>query len=70
MESLADNMLYARDHNIDYVSTFQKKKAKKKKEKRKKKMRKRKKKKKIKREKRWREGRQPLAVPSCAQIMG
>ena len=26
MESLADNRLYARDHNIDYVSTFQKKK--------------------------------------------
>jgi hypothetical protein len=58
MKSLADNRLYARDHNIDHVSTF--KKGKKERRKRRKKKRKSK------------EGksRQPPVVPSCAQIMG
>jgi hypothetical protein len=37
MKSLAGNRLYAKDHNIDYVSTFQRKKQKKRKEKEKKK---------------------------------
>ena len=59
MESLADNRLYARDHNIDHVSTF-KKKGKRKKEKKEKKKRKSKE----------GEGRPPPEVPSCAQIMG
>ena len=40
MESLAINRLYARDHNTDYVSTSQRKKAKKKKRKERKKKRK------------------------------
>jgi hypothetical protein len=58
MESLADNRLYAWDHNPDYISTFQKEKGRRKRRKRKKKE-----------EKNIGEGRQPPVVPSCAQIM-
>ena len=69
MESLAGNRLYAKDHNIDYVSTFQKKKQREKKRGKGKKE-KSKKEKKIKRGRKVGEGRQPPVVPSCAQIMG
>ena len=54
MKSLAGNRLYAWDHNIDYVSTFQRKKQKGKKG----------------GKRNIGEDRQPFAVPSCAQIMG